>query len=311
MTLDTPAYPLLAMESAPNAPRDPRIDSVTIEQLLVHSGGWDSATTMSDPQYLPATLLASYTLNAENPAEASTIVRFMQNQPLNFDPGTRSAYSNFGFNVLGRVIEHISGMGYEEYVNQNVLAPAGITSMAIGGTALAERLADEVRYYSPAGLDTRASVYLGEGYVPVGYGSFYMRSLDSHGGWISTASDLIRFALAIDGKRGPALLKPETVKVMETTTRPKALSAGAGNVEDAHGLAFNTVASGDGWEWSHAGALEGSNCSWLFRSADGTTVSFVFNTLPIDFPTFFGESIPELREALTAVKTWPDTDLFA
>ncbi len=135
------------MESAPNAPRDPRIDSVTIEQLLVHSGGWDSATTKSDPQYLPATLLASYTLNAENPAEASTIVRFMQDQPLDFDPGTQSAYSNFGFDVLGRVIEHISGMGYEQYVDQYVLSPAGITSMAIGGTTLAERLADEVRYY--------------------------------------------------------------------------------------------------------------------------------------------------------------------
>ncbi len=147
LTLDTPAFPLFTMESAPNAPRDPRIDSVTIEQLLVHSGGWDSATTKSDPQYLPATLLASYTLNAENPAEASTIVRFMQDQPLDFDPGTQSAYSNFGFNVLGRVIEHISGMGYEQYVDQYVLSPAGITSMAIGGTTLAERLADEVKYY--------------------------------------------------------------------------------------------------------------------------------------------------------------------
>jgi hypothetical protein len=137
-----------------------------------------------------------------------------------------------------------------------------------------------------------------------------MRSLDSHGGWISTASDLIRFALAIDGKRGTALLKPETVKVMDTTIRPKALSADAGNVEDAHGLAFDTVASGDGWEWSHAGALEGSNCSWLFRSADGTTISFVFNTLPVDYGAFFGDIIPALQAELAATTSWPTTDLF-
>jgi N-acyl-D-amino-acid deacylase len=201
-------------------------------------------------------------------------------------------------------------MGYEQYVDQHVLSPAGITSMAIGGTTLAERLADEVHYCSPEGLALLASVYLGEGYVPTGYGSYYMRSLDSHGGWISTASDLIRFALAIDGKRGTALLKPESVNVMETTIRPKGLSAGTGNVESRHGLAFDTVASGDGWEWSHAGALEGSNCSWLFRSANGTTISFVFNTLPVDYGAFFGDIIPALQAELAATTSWPTTDLF-
>ncbi|HEU0165220.1 MAG TPA: serine hydrolase domain-containing protein, partial [Thermomicrobiales bacterium] len=116
LTLDTPVFPLLGLTPANNSPKDSRLDTITVEHLLVHAGGWDSAGSGMDPQYLPWTLLASNTLSAENPAEAATIIRFMQSEPLDFDPGTVSSYSNFGFNVLGRVIEHISGMDYDEFV---------------------------------------------------------------------------------------------------------------------------------------------------------------------------------------------------
>ncbi|HWV24481.1 MAG TPA: serine hydrolase domain-containing protein [Thermomicrobiales bacterium] len=309
LTLDTPVFPLLNLPEAPNAPKDPRLDSITVEQLLVHAGGWDSASTGMDPQYLPYPLMASHIFRAEDPAEAKTIVRYMQGQPLDFDPGTKSAYSNFGFNVLGRVIERVSGLPYEQFVIENTLTPAGITSMAIGGTTLAERLPEEVRYYSPEGLEPRPSVYPGEGYVPVGYGSFYLRSLDAHGGWIATAADMVQFALAIDGTRGTALLTPESVKAMEETARPKAAAAGAGNTATATGLAFNTMAADGGWQWTHAGALEGSNSAWLLRTPK-STIAFVFNTLPRDLDSFFGEIIPALQRELTSTTTWPTTDLF-
>lgn len=310
LTLDTPVFPLLNLAGAPNAPKDSRLDSITVEQLLVHSGGWDSASTGMDPQYLPYPLMASHIFSAEDPAEVKTIVRYMQGQPLDFDPGTKSAYSNFGFNVLGRVIEHVSGLPYEQFVIENTLTPAGVTSMAIGGTTLAERLPEEVRYYSPEGLEPRPSVYPGEGYVPVGYGSFYLRSLDAHGGWISTAADMVRFALAVDGTRGTALLTPESVKAMEETARPKAAAAGAGNTATATGLAFNTHATDGGWEWTHSGALEGSNCAWLLRTPN-SSIAFVFNTLPQDFGGFFGEIIPALQDELASIATWPTADLFA
>ncbi len=149
LTLDTTVFPLLALEGPRGAPRDPRLDTITIEHLLVHSGGWNSPAF--DPQNVPMTLLASQALQAENPAEAETIVRYMLSQPLDFDPGSLSVYSNFGFNVLGRVIEHVSGQPYEEYVSTQVLAPIGISTMAIGGTTLAERMPGEVRYYGSPG----------------------------------------------------------------------------------------------------------------------------------------------------------------
>lgn len=309
LALDTPVFPLLAYERLPNAPYDSRLDRITVEQLLVHAGGWNSALGI-DPQYQPWTLLASQTLGAEIPAEAETIVRFMVSQPLDFDPGTLSAYSNFGFNVLGRVTEHLSGEPYEQFVRDNVLAPAGIARMAIGGTTLEERFDGEVRYYSPPGLEPRASVFPDEGYVPVGYGGFYMRSLDAHGGWVASAQDLLRFTLAIDGTRGKALLTPETVTTMETTPRPPSAAAGAGNVEDSLGLGWNSLPRGDGYEWSHAGALEGSNASWLVRKPDGTSLAVVFNSLPEEYGAFFGEIIPALQQLMGSTTEWPDGNLF-
>lgn len=309
LALDTPVFPLLALDGPPNAPSDARLDTITVEHLLVHAGGWNSAAGV-DPQYLPWPLMASHLLGAENPAEAETIVRYMLSQPLDFDPGTLSAYSNFGFNVLGRVIEHVSGQSYERFVIDEVLAPAGIATMSIGGTTLAERKEGEVRYYSPPGLPPRESVYPGAGFVPVGYGSFYLPSLDAHGGWIASAEDLVRFALAVEGQRGEALLTPDVVTALETAARPPSAATGAGNAETSLGLGFNSLAVDGGYEWSHAGALEGSNCSWLVRKPGGTALAFVFNSLPQDFPTFFGEVIPAMQQLLGETSTWPAGDQF-
>jgi len=309
LALDTPVFPLLAYERLPNAPYDARLDRVTVRHLLMHAGGWNSALGV-DPQYLPWPLLAAHVLGVPNPPEAEDIVRAMLAQPLDFDPGTKSAYSNFGFNVLGRVIEHVSGQPYERFVLDEVLAPAGIGSMAIGGTTLEERLPGEVRYYAPDGMAPRPSVYPGGGFVPVAYGSFYLRSLDAHGGWIASASDLVRFMLAIDGSRGERLLRPETVSAMESARRPTAAAAGAGNLKEALGLGWNSVAKDGGYEWSHAGALEGSNASWMLRTADGTALAFVFNSLPADYNGFFGDILPQFQQLIAATKDWPETNLF-
>jgi N-acyl-D-amino-acid deacylase len=309
LTLDEPVFPLLNLEPARNAVVDPRIATITVEQLLVHSGGWDSTATF-DPQYLPWSRMAAATLGKPDPAEGETIIQYMLGVPLDFDPGTRSVYSNFGYNVLGRVIERVSGQRYEEYCLEHVLHPAGITDMRIGGTRLSERFPGEVRYYGPPDQPMRESVFPGEGYVPVGYGSYYMAALDAHGGWIASAADLVRFALAVDGARGQAILSPDAVQVMEYTPRPATGDTGAGNEAGGHGLGWNVALSDDGAEWSHAGALEGSNCSWLVRMPDGTVLAVVFNSLPADFAAFFGALLPKLRETLASVTAWPEHDLF-
>ena len=58
----------------------------------------------------------------------------LQNQALQYEPGTHYAYSNFGYCILGRVIEKVGGETYAEFVEQNVLARCDVSDMRIGAT---------------------------------------------------------------------------------------------------------------------------------------------------------------------------------
>lgn len=306
------AFPLLGLEPAADATRDPRLDDITVEQLLVHAGGWDSGESF-DPQYLPWSRMAAATMGLDDPAQAATIVRFMLGVPLDFDPGSKSVYSNFGFNVLGRIIEHVSGQPYAEYVRDRVLSPAGISDMRLGRTRLANRAPGEVRYYAPPGLGRGESVFWGEGYVPVAYGSFFMEAMDSHGGWIGSAADLVRFATAVDGQRGPALLTPTALRAMIDTPRPAESGIGSGwdMKPVTHGLGWDMTPVAGGTEWAKPGALEGSTAAWIYRGVDGLAIAFVFNSLPNDFRSFVRDAGQALLAAARAVQTWPTDDLFA
>jgi N-acyl-D-amino-acid deacylase len=258
------------------------------------------------------TFWAAGVLGIEAPPSAEQIIRFMLGQPLDFAPGARYAYSNFGYNVLGRIIERLSGLPYGDYVQQQVLAPAGITDMSLGRTRLEDRASGEVSYVPIAGQPLVPSVYPGVGYVPQAYGGYFMEGLDAHGGWIGTAEDLIRFATAVDGQRGQAILKPETVDVMLHTPLPDAPGTeGAGNARSGSGLSWNVVQQERGLSWSHAGALEATCASNITRRPDGTAMVFVFNSLPTDYAGFFGDVIPSLTQTADGISAWPTVDLFA
>ena len=61
--------------------------------------------------------------------------------PLDHEPGTAYAYSNFGYCLLGRVIEKVTGERYGAYVREAVLKRCGIDTMRIGAGPRAERAA--------------------------------------------------------------------------------------------------------------------------------------------------------------------------
>ncbi len=312
LTLADPAFPLLGFEPAANATRDPLLDEITVEQLLVHAGGWDRNESF-DPQFLPWSRMAAATMGLDDPAEATTIVRFMLGVPLDFDPGSKSVYSNFGFNVLGRIIERLSGQPYAEYVRDRVLTPAGVSDMRIGRTRLEDRAPGEVHYYAPPGLGRSESVFWGEGYVPIAYGSYDMEALDSHGGWIGSAADLVRFATAVDGQRGQALLTPASLRAMIDTPRPAESGIGSGwdMKPVTHGLGWDMTPVAGGAEWAKPGALGGSTAAWIYRGVDGLAIAFIFNSLPDDFRQFVRDAGQALLAAARAVQTWPTNDLFA
>lgn len=102
---------------------DPRLLEIRIQHLLDHQAGWD-ADISGDPSVSEAAIQQILGLN--NPPEQDDIIRFVLNQALDFAPGSKTAYSNFSYLLLGRIIEQASKTSYVQYVHSSLLQPLGI-----------------------------------------------------------------------------------------------------------------------------------------------------------------------------------------
>ena len=192
LALDDQVFSILGEFEAPSgATMDPRLEQITVRHLLQHSGGWDPEKSY-DAMSIPWRI--EQELGASKPVSCRDVITFMLGQPLDLDPGSEYAYSNFGYCLLGRIIEEKTGLSYEDYVKEQVLEPMGITRMRIGGTLPEERAEGEVTYYGFPGQGSAHSVIPGTPYqVPWPYGGFYVEGRDSVGGWIASTIDLVRF----------------------------------------------------------------------------------------------------------------------
>lgn len=112
----------LARELQPAAP-DVRLADITIGHLLAHQSGWN-ADISGDP--LTSEFEIQQTLGLSAPPQPDDIIRFMLRRPADFAPGARTAYSNFGYLLLGRIIEKASASSYVEYVQDQIMRPLGI-----------------------------------------------------------------------------------------------------------------------------------------------------------------------------------------
>ena len=201
----------------PDYPNRDLAARVTIRQLLSHTGGTGDIFT---PEYqahrLELRTLADY-------------VKLFGNRPVGFPPGSRMEYSNYGFILLGRLIEIASGEPYETYVRQHIYIPAGMLhsdsrpeSEPVSGRAIGYTR-------GPGGLvpNTDSKPWSGT----------------SAGGGYSTVRDLFRFARALEqGKLlDPALLKQATT---DSQVHPR------------YGLGFYVLSSGS---YGHGGGAPGIN----------------------------------------------------
>ena len=218
---------------------DGRIERITLEHLLTHTcGGWGN--TRNDPMF------SNSAMGTKN-----LIQWTLKNIPLEEEPGTHYAYSNFGYCILGRVLEKITGQPYSDFVQQAVLSKCDIKDMRIAGNALQERSPKEVIYY-------------GNGDDPYG---FNIRRMDSHGGWIATPSDLVQVLMHVDGfSYTPNILDKKTIAIMTT---PSAVSASS---HYAKGWAVNSAPN-----WWHVGSLPGS-VTVVVRTASGLCWAAFTNT---------------------------------
>ncbi len=287
---------------------DERWRQITIRQLLHHTGGWDRDKAF-DPMFRP--LKAAETVGARPPAAADAVIGYTLGEKLQFPPGERYAYSNFGYCLLGRVIEAKTGKIYEQAVRELVLRPAGIERMRIGNTRLAQRATGEVRYYNHPADATSESVFPDvKERVPVPYGGFYLEAMDSHGAWIGSAVDLMRFLVAIEGRgRGP-LLKSETLAMMTSRPAPP-VSEGK---PTHYGLGWNIRPVGDDANWWHGGSLPGTS-TLLVRTSRGLSWAVLFNSRPdgkgaAGRGSYNSELDDLMWKAADEVKDWPGHDLF-
>lgn len=282
-----------------DAKLDERQATITIRHLLEHRGGWDREKSFDG---MFQSLRFADALGKPSPPDVHDIIRNMRGLPLDFDPGERYAYSNYGYCLLGRVIEKITGQGYEEYVQKEVLAPLAVKSMRIGGSQLEERAAGEVRYYDP-GLAGSVFAPDRSQQRPSAYGAFKLEVLDSHGGWIASAVDLVRFASAFDKPEESPVLKAESIKAMFA---PPPIKSG----ETYYALGWQVRPVGDRKTAWHTGSLPGTS-TILLRRYDGLNVAVLFNsrisptaqhlTRDLDAP---------LHAALDEVRTWPAENYF-
>ena len=283
--------------------RDARLYGVTVKHLLQHSGGWDR-----DKRYDPMfdAERVERELGVSKPVSCEDVIRFMWGQPLDFDPGTRYAYSNFGYCLLGRIIEKVTQQSYEEYVKTRTLQPVGITGMRIGGTSREDRADGEVRYYGYTGQPLAYSVLPDTPErVPWSYGGFHLETMDAHGGWLASPIDLVRLATSLDGSRPPSILEPATVDMMTSPPEPR-LRPG---LLYHYGMGWAVRPVGDGANWWHIGSLPGT-VSILVRTHHGMAWAAVFNSRPEDWSKFTAELDRLMWEGVDEVVEWPSHDLF-
>ena len=138
LTPDTKVYPLLGFSH----PGDPRSDTITIQQLLDHMGGYNDDPPAKggsgfDPTYSMRQIALD--LNLGHPVTKLDVARYMYGRKLDLDPGTVYHYSNFGYLLAGAVVEHVSGKNYFDYVKAMLLQPAGITEVEVIPTLASQR----------------------------------------------------------------------------------------------------------------------------------------------------------------------------
>jgi CubicO group peptidase (beta-lactamase class C family) len=220
------------------------VTDITVDHLLTHTaGGWPNDST--DPMF--------HNLSWD---QTKLITETIANLPLTNPPGTHWAYSNFGYCVLGRVIEQVTSQPYAPYVQTNILAPCGISTMQIAANKESQRAPNEVVYYGQYSEDPY---------------KINIARMDSSAGWIASSTQLVQFLNHVAGAPGiPTLLKPATIQVM-TTPAP---AYPQGSARYARGWMVSDDGAGNWW---HSGSLPGTT-TLMVRAATGMCWAALTNT---------------------------------
>lgn len=292
LTLDTPVYRYLGIR--PFDGKDERVNKVTVRHLLHHLGGMDRDKA-GDLMFRYRECVKE--IGGHSLPLKSDFAAWAMGKPLQNDPETHYAYSNYGFWLLGRVIEKATGSTYEDYVNQKVLKPLGAKGMHIGKGHASLAYPGEVTYYAASGGKGLSwDDYYKDHSEPVAYAFNSPEFMDAHGGWIASPIDLVRFA-----SRFPQLLTPASQQKMVAYPGVPMGKESEPVWYGAGWLVRKLNDSGAKNIW-HNGGMPGT-ASILVRLANGYTWAIVFNRDDA------GDIDGLMYRATSAVRQWPVEDL--
>jgi CubicO group peptidase (beta-lactamase class C family) len=231
----------------PEAP--PAWDPVTVLQLLNHSSGI--------PDYLGA---PDYAATQALPATPQQLLARFRDRPLDFPPGTRWAYSNSGYVLLGLLLEKLGGMSYGEVLHQNLFAPLGLRDTGCDdGRKPVPHLASGYR------LDQGAI-------VPALFR--HQSTLYAAGGLYSTTTDLLRWEQALYGG-----------KVLSAASLAKMTTPGL----QQSGLGLLVLPLEDHVVYAHGGGVDGVHTMMVYDPTLRTTVIVLANLQDADVVDLAGE----------------------
>jgi CubicO group peptidase (beta-lactamase class C family) len=227
---------------------------VTIHHLLTHTGGTgDFFGPEFDKHRLELRTLQDY-------------VKLYGQRSVEFEPGSRWAYSNYGFLLLGVLVEKVSGQSYYDYVAEHVYKPAGMTLTA----SLAE---DEPVPGRSVGYTHRRPRGPGDSTVPAAWvpntDTLPYRGTSAGGGY-STVEDFLRFANALESHK---LLDAEHTELLTTGI----VDTGGG---EKYGYGFGERTFGGIHCFGHGGGAPGMNGDLEICPQAGYVVAVLANLDP-------------------------------
>ena len=242
-----------------------RVLNITVQHLLEHTSGFTNDG--GDPMFM------NYDLT-----QAELISWVLDNRTPTYAPGTTYSYHNFGYTLLGRVIEKKSGQTYETYLRTQIFNNSPQTSrMVIGGDTLATKKFNEVRYFPRFCIQSSPS---------------------THGRprWMDCPTiDLVAIMSKVDG----FTFKSD---ILTSTTSNTMYTVSSANP----GYSKGWIASGS--YKGHNGAMSGT-IAFLVRRNDGFSYAFTVNTRPAD--DGFAFILKAVMDTIvTSVSAWPSYDLF-
>ncbi len=256
--LDDPIMKYLPAGHKPIHSKDPTASPVTFHHLLTHTSGIGELKAYSDILHLGSGM---YFISPANGPLRPLSDIYQMGVTTNVPPGTKWAYANHGFALLGYLLEQLSGESYHEYVLHHILEPLKMDH------------SDVVR-------SDHVTAQLADGYKVQGAGkSKRQKYIDSWirpaGNMMASLNDLVRFAQCLlhgGTLDGVHLLKPDTVDLMWQPHHQLDPRLGG------YGLGFYADFLGSHQVKWHGGHTIGFNCSLILVPEEQIAIIVLVNT---------------------------------